>query len=97
MDKLLAIRLENAIAAGNFEAAQPMIHEYGKSVFARYSSASTLDQRAAILDEALGFLNDRLCLARVMRSHLAAQLERVSTASRYGESQRSIATWQMEG
>ncbi len=83
--------------SGNFEEAPALISSYGKYVAGAIEAASALQERLAVISEALDFLQDRLHLARVMRAHLAAQLTSVSRQSSYLAAPHNENRWTLEG
>jgi hypothetical protein len=84
--------LTRALEAGDFEAAERIAIEYGKSVAARIRAGGDI----AVLREALDTLNDRLHLARVLRAHLAAQVCANSLAVEYQPAASENRHWQFE-
>jgi hypothetical protein len=88
-------RLREAIEAGDFITAQPLVLEYGNLVKNRLRSA-TAQERQAIFDDALETLNANLCLARLVRSHICAHLQAVTSQMQYEAIQRHLNTWSME-
>ncbi len=89
-------KLRRALEAGNFEAALPLIEEYGKAVLRAMRAAPDDHARANILDEASSFLQDRLHLARVLRSHLSAQLTANSRLVSYEGGPSTKSTWRFD-
>lgn len=89
--------IQRAIESGSFEAAIPLIEQYGEAVLSALRGAGTSQQRSAIASEASAFLQDRLHLARVMRSHLAAQIGAASRNASYAGAPCVNNTWLIEG
>jgi hypothetical protein len=90
-------RLRRALDAGNFDQALELAAAYGESVKNDLHSAATLDEKALIVDEASRFLQDRLHLARVMRSHIAAQLGIAVRTALYQDTAVPENHWQING
>jgi hypothetical protein len=74
--------LQSALAAGDFDAAQQLSVELGEAIIGTAAAAEAAT-RAAILKEGLGRLQEHLSLARVMRAHLASQLQNNTAAFLY--------------
>jgi hypothetical protein len=70
--------LQRALTAGDFETARQLSDALGQAII-RQASAATPPNRARIVQQGLGRLQEHLSLARVLRAHLAAQLQ-VNTA-----------------
>ncbi len=91
----LAGRLASTIQSGDFEAAQPLIAEYGAAIQAQLRSASP-QERQLIFDQALETLNDHLRFARLMRSHMHLHLRRLSGESSYNSQSQQLHTWRLD-
>lgn len=89
--------LEQALHSGDFGAATPLVREYSTNVRAQLLQAATAPERARLFRNALENLERFLCLARVMRSHLAARLQAVSGGAVYHAPERHQHTWHIEG
>ncbi len=89
--------IQRSIEAARFEAAVPLIEQYGQGILSALRNAATSQERSAIASEATAFLQDRLHLARVMRSHLAAQIGAVSRIACYASAPCVHNTWLIEG
>lgn len=89
-------KLRRALEAGHFEAALPLIEEYGKAALRAMRAAPDDRARANILDEASSFLQDRLHLARVLRSHLSARLAANSRQISYESASCVKSTWKFD-
>lgn len=92
----LAARLVSVIQAGDFEAAQPLIAEYGAAIQAEIRSSTAPEQRQSIFDRALNTLNEHLRLARLTRSHIHLRLLQLSGESLYASQPQSLHTWQLD-
>ena len=97
MANLIAPLLSQAITKGEFQSATKLIEQYGQIVIRDLHAAANHNERTEVLNNAMAFLHDRLRLARVMRSHLQAQLKALSGASSYSDTQSSQNTWQVDG
>jgi hypothetical protein len=89
-------KLQRTLEAGNFESALQLIDEYGKLIMESVRTAPTATDRLAILDEASSFVQDRLHLARVLRSHIASQITASSRLVSYGGTASVESTWQID-
>jgi len=89
--------LQRAIESGSFETAMPLIEKYGEAVLSELRKAGDAKERSAIASDASAFLQDRLHLARVMRSHIAAQIGAASRIASYASVPGVINTWHIEG
>lgn len=92
----LTQKLRQALQAGRFEAALPLIDEYGKATMQAMRAARDDRARTNILNEASSFLKDQLHLARVLRSHLTTQLAANSRLMFYEGTPRTKNTWQFD-
>jgi hypothetical protein len=92
----LAGRLASTIQSCDFEAAQPLIAEYGAAIRGQLRSASP-QERQLIFDQALETLNEHLRLARLMRSHMHLRLRQLSGESLYNSQRQSLHTWHLDG
>lgn len=92
----IAVRLASAIQSGDFEAAQPLIAEYGSAMQAKLRSAAS-EERQLIFDRALETLNEHLRLARLMRSHMHLRLLQLSGESLYNPHGQPLHTWRFDG
>lgn len=88
-------RVTSAIQSGDFEAAQPLIAEYGSAIQAKLRSASPHD-RQLIFDHALETLHEHLRLARLMRSHMHLRLRQLSGESLYNGHAQPLHTWHLD-
>ncbi len=97
----MAARLEEeiqrALEAGQFESAIPLIEQYGETILNALRNSGTSEERSTIASEATAFLQDRLHLARVLRSHLAAQVGAASRIASYSSTPCISSTWLIEG
>ncbi len=92
----VAAKIQQALEAGDFEAALPLIETYGQAVKDAMQTASAR-QRKTIAGASSAFLSDRLHLARVMRAQLATQWSNLSRAASYSASAHEENSWHMEG
>jgi hypothetical protein len=89
-------KLRRALESGHFEAALPMIDEYRNATLHDMGAAGDDRTRANILNEASSFLRDCLHLARVLRSHLSAQLAASSRLISYDSAPCPKSTWKLD-
>ena len=92
-DKTLAAALQN----GDFVAAQSAIEEYGHQVEVALHSAAGTAARAAVYQESLSTLSQHLHLARVLRAHVAAQIQGNAGSCLYEPAEADRHCWQFEG
>lgn len=96
VSKHIGARLRAAIEAGSFETATALSEEYGEAAIGELRGAITAEERMAIAHEAAAFLEDRLHLARVMRSHIAAQIGAASRLCCYANTPAIDKTWSLD-
>lgn len=96
-DSQVAADLKQALEAGRFEEASSLAQTYGAGIVRQMRAAVSQEERAAIVQEASGFLQDRLSLAWVMRAHLSSQIDATLRLASYGNSNAQDNTWQLEG
>lgn len=89
--------IQRALESGRFETAIPLIEQYGQFALSSLRSAGNSQERSAIATEASAFLQDRLHLARVMRSHIAAKIGAASRIASYASTPCVNNTWHIEG
>lgn len=91
-----AAQLASAVQSSNFEAAQPLIVEYGSTVQAQLRSAASAEERRRIYDQAIDTLSEHLRLARLMRSHMHLRLRQLSGESLYNGPGQPLHTWRLD-
>ena len=74
MGKELASQITALLEAGNFEGAEPLLANFFGGINANLAQIPAMPDRAAALQEALGWMYRWLSLSRVMRSHLNEQV-----------------------
>lgn len=89
--------LAAAIKTGDFAAAQPAIADYSRQVHAALDAASGPAAREAVFRQSIETLNQHLSLARVLRAHLAAQIQGNAGTCLYEQAQADRHCWQFEG
>ncbi len=92
----LAGELQNAIASGNFQAAQQLAEKYGKNVQMQIQSAADARDRERIWSDALQVLQHHLVLTRIVRSHIAARLQTAAGQVAYHPALRDRHTWRLD-
>lgn len=70
----LTSRITSALEAGDFEGAGPLLTEFFASLEGSLAQISDRHDRAASLQDALGWMYRWLSLSHVMRSHLNEQI-----------------------
>jgi hypothetical protein len=66
--------LKQALTAGDFETVRQLSAPLGQSII-REAAAAAPPDRAALVQQGLSRLQEHLSMARVLRAHLAAQLQ----------------------
>lgn len=89
--------LEQALAAGKFEAAQPQIAAYGRQVREQLRAATSKAEREQIFHTAIARLERFQQLSRAMRAHLHSRLQTVSGGIRYQAYEPPQHRWHVEG
>jgi hypothetical protein len=91
--------LAQALQCADFAAAQYCAEEYVRSVHAALDVTSDRDLRAAIYQETIKTLQNHLHLARVLRAHLATQIQNNAGSCLYTQSEIEAGChrWQFEG
>ncbi len=84
--------VHNALAAGDFETARRLSHELGQAII-RHASALAPADRAAYVRQALNRLQEHLNLARVLRAHLATQVQANAAACLYNQASGRGNSW----
>ena len=79
----IGLQVQNALTAGNFAAADPLILQFSECVHQQIALAFTDEQRLALTKEVLAQLSDWLHLARVLRSHVSSALNSADAESQY--------------
>jgi len=75
--------LKAALLNRDFEQAQLLIAQWGKHVSAEIKSASSDGERRRILEEARLFAESSIYLTRVVRAHIATELQANSASFLY--------------
>jgi hypothetical protein len=90
--------LSQALQGGDFAAAQTAAADYGREVCDALQTTGDPSRRAAIHREALETLGNHLHLARVLRAHLAAQIQANVGSCLYAQpdAQADHHGWQVE-
>ena len=84
--------VHNALAAGDFETARRLSPELGQAII-RHASALAPTDRAPYVRQALNRLQEHLNLARVLRAHLATQVQANSAACLYHQALGGSHSW----
>jgi hypothetical protein len=90
--------LAQALQTGDFPAVQAAAVEYGRGIRAQMEAADDPARRASIYHDALETLQNHLHLARVLRAHLAAQIQANAGSCLYAQPdvQADRHRWQVE-
>jgi hypothetical protein len=87
--------LKTALANRDFDRAQALILEWGTSVKAGIRAASGQSERQRIFDDAVSFAEDNIYLTRVIRAHIAAELQANSASFLYRDTDLEQPRWQI--
>ena len=87
--------LKTALANRDFDRAQELILEWGTSVRAKIRAASGQTERKRIFDDAASFAEDNMYLIRVVRAHIAAELQANSASFLYRDTNLEQHHWQI--
>ena len=88
----LTAQITNSLEAGDFEKAEPLLTNFLSSLETNLAQIPAMQDRAAALQEALGWMHRWLSLSRVMRSHLNEQLRMNIRDSSYYSANDSFST-----
>ena len=80
--------------AGDFDSARSLALQIGSRAQHRLRAAQDAKLRTSICNSAVAQLNDALSLARVLRAHIASQLEDNSARLRYQTESPDRHRWQ---
>jgi len=93
----VAKALAQALEAGNFDTARPLVMEYGKSVQVEMLCAASAAECAQIFHAARETFERFLLLSRAMRAHISARLQLLAGESLYRPPVPEQHTWRLEG
>ena len=89
-------QLAHALQAGDFETANRLSEEYGRSVLAQLRATPSPQARELIFRRAVENLNGYLSLARVLRAHIAARFSANSGQWLYQGAAPDRHCWDLE-
>jgi hypothetical protein len=92
MDSKFVSQITSALEAGDFEGAEPLLANFFGSLEANLAQIPAMQDRAAALQDALGWMHRWLSLSRVMRSHLNEQLRLNVRDTSYGSVTETLST-----
>src|SRR3954454_24683278 len=81
-----------ALEASDFEGAEPLLTNFFGSLEANLAQIPAMQDRAAALQDALGWMHRWLSLSRVMRSHLNEQLRLNVRDTSYASAAETLST-----
>jgi hypothetical protein len=87
--------VHRALAAGDFTTARQLSLELGQAIVRQASTLRPAD-RAAYVRQGLNRLQEHLSLARVLRAHLASQVQANSAACLYSQALGGNHSWLFE-
>jgi hypothetical protein len=89
--------LKAALLNRDFYQAEFLIGEWGKSVTGEMKAASGETERRRILDDACAFAEQNICLTRVIRAHISAELQANSASFLYVDPNLEQPRWRLSG
>ena len=92
MGKELAIQITALLEAGNFEGAEPLLAHFFGGIETNLAQIPAMQDHAATLQDAIGWMHRWLSLSRVMRSHLHEQLRLHIRDTSYGSAAKTFST-----
>jgi hypothetical protein len=87
--------LQRALTARDFETARKLSRLLGQAIIRQASAAAPRD-RAALVQQGLSRLQEHLNLARVLRAHLAAQLQTNTAVCLYQANSGRGHSWRFD-
>jgi len=87
--------IQVALAAGDFETAEQMSGPLGQGIIAELTAAAPAG-RVALFELRIGQLREHLSLARVLRAHLASQLQDNTAACLYQAASGRDHSWRFD-
>lgn len=88
--------IQKSLSAGDFDTVRHLSTELGQAII-RKAEATAPAERKAVVQKELSRLREHLSLARVLRAHVANQLEANTTSSLYLQSSAKGHSWRYEG
>ena len=88
--------LKTAFLNRDFDRAQALLNEWAQDVSVGIKAAQGDAQRRRIFDEACSFAEGNICLARVVRAHIATELQANSGSFLYQDSDLEPTRWQIK-
>lgn len=88
----LTARITAALETGDFEKAEPLLTGFFNSLETDLAQIPTVQDRAAALQDAIGWMHRWLSLARVMHSHLCEQIRANLGSLSYGQAAGTRST-----
>ena len=88
--------VKQALTAGDFDAARQWSVKLGQA-FTAQASAVPRGARGAYVQQGLRRLQEHLSLARVLRAHLATQVQANAAVCLYSEASNRGNSWRFEG
>ena len=93
----LAAPITAALEAGDFERAEPLLADFFGNLEANLAQIPAMQDRAATLQDAIGWMHRWLSLSRVMRSHLNEQIRCNIRNASYASSAGTLSTVEFTG
>ena len=88
----LTSQITAVLETGDFETAEPLLATFYSSLETNLAQIPAMQDRAAHLQDALGWMCRWLSLSRVMRSHLSEQIRLSVRETSYGAAFRHSST-----
>jgi hypothetical protein len=92
----LQARLQEALQAGDFAAAWRWSESLGSAIVEELRG-TPMAKRAALQQQRVGLIQESLSLARVLRAHIASQLQINTAVFVYQEQPNARHCWRFDG
>jgi len=89
--------LKSALLDRDFDKAQSLINAWGASIRRAIKAAPGDAERYRILEDAQAFAEQHLYLARVVRAHIATELQANSASFLYASAELEQPRWRFRG
>ena len=87
--------IQQALNAGDFDRTRELSSALGQAII-REAQAATPAARTAMVETSLNRLREHISMARVLRAHVASQLQDNTASSLYLESNRRGHSWRFD-
>jgi hypothetical protein len=87
--------VQRSLAAGDFETVSQLSDPLGQAIVAELAAAAPAD-RVALFEQRIGRLREHLSLARVLRAHLASEVQNNTAACLYHSTSDRDYSWRFD-